>query len=59
MIAVAAFNAIAMVVVSLPIPITAGPKTGVAFNNVPPIPVIAAALADTTLPAVPATAGRI
>lgn len=55
----AAFNAIATVDVILPIPIAAGPITGVAFKSVAPIPVTAAALADTIFVAVPATAGII
>lgn len=63
MIAVAAFSAIAIVVVSFPMPSTAGPTIGVAFNNVAPIPVTAAAFTDTTVPAafapVPITAGTI
>lgn len=59
MIAVAALSASDMVVVILPTPITAGPRTGVAFNSVLPKPVIAAAFAETILPAVPATAPPI
>lgn len=59
MIAVAALIAIATVVVILPTPITAGPTIGVAFSNVVPIPVIAAAFAATIFVAVPATAGTI
>lgn len=57
MTAVAAFKAIAMVVVSFPSPIAAGPSTGVAFNNVVPNPVMAAAFAVTIFVAVPVTAG--
>lgn len=57
MTAVAAFIAMANVVANLPAPITAGPTIGVAFNNVLPMPVIAAALAETILVAVPVTAG--
>lgn len=59
MTAVAAFNAIAIVPVSFPILATAGPMSGVAFNSELPKPVIAAAFADTTFVAVPATAGTI
>lgn len=55
----AAFSAIATVDASFPIPTAAGPITGVAFKSVVPIPVIAAALADTIFVAVPATAGII
>lgn len=55
----AAFSAIATVDASFPIPMAAGPITGVAFKSVVPIPVIAAALADTIFVAVPATAGII
>lgn len=57
MMAVAALSASAMVAVSLPAPTTTGPITGVAFSNVLPIPVTAAAFAETTFPAVPTTAG--
>lgn len=59
MMAVAAFSATEIVDVTLPTPTTTGPITGVAFSNVVPIPVTAAAFAETTFPDVPITAGTI